>query len=212
MVKRCDISEIKFSSKLHIILNMWLSLFGTFILGILQAILITGNTIFVYMFHYWDLFMNKSGRKRLILDKENKEPYLIRYYLLYKPGDTEDNSTLLFNIFLHKIVKSDDDEYLHDHPWNFFNIILKGGYYETLFKKSKSNQIKSELTIWRPPGYYSKHDSTHSHKILLKNNTPCWTIFIHFKRIRPWGFWRKYDEETYSWVESEKYFKEIKND
>lgn len=32
------------------------------------------------------------------------------------------------NIYLHEIMRSDDDPDPHDHPWDFTSIILRGGY------------------------------------------------------------------------------------
>jgi hypothetical protein len=34
-----------------------------------------------------------------------------------------------FNIFLHRFLKSDPDD-VHDHPWPYATLIIKGGYYE----------------------------------------------------------------------------------
>jgi len=69
-------------------------------------------------------FMTKLGRYRLILDRQSKDPYLERYYLFLK-----DRKKFPFNVFIHKFLKSDPDD-LHDHPWPFMSIILRGGYYE----------------------------------------------------------------------------------
>ena len=62
-----------------------------------------------------------KGRHRIIYDRLSNEPYLERYYLLFK-----DRKWFPFNIFIHKILKSDLDD-LHDHPWPYFTLILKGG-------------------------------------------------------------------------------------
>ena len=69
-------------------------------------------------------FMTWLGRYRVIMDRQNNEPYLERYYLFLK-----DRSSFPFNIFLHKFLKSDPDD-LHDHPWGYFTFILGGGYWE----------------------------------------------------------------------------------
>ena len=44
----------------------------------------------------------RLGRYRVILDRENHEPYLERYYLFLK-----DRKHFPFNIFLHKFLKGD---------------------------------------------------------------------------------------------------------
>lgn len=203
MVTSYEISKINMSSNIYYFLNICGILFGTMLMGFLQLILCMNTSLCNVTFHYWDLCMDKCKRKRVILDRDNKAPYLIRYYLLHNNRSESCN----FNIFLHKIVKSDNDESLHDHPWSFFNIILSGGYYESLFKRGESNNITGETITWRRPGYYSKNKANHCHKISLKNNTPCWTLFVPFKRVRPWGFWKKNDEDALTWVESSEYFK-----
>lgn len=204
MVTSYEISKINISSNVYYFLNICGVLFGTILMGFLQLILCMNNQLCDVTFHYWDLCMDKCERKRVILDRDNKDTYIIRYYLLHK--DRLESS--YFNIFLHKIVKSDDDDSLHDHPWSFFSIILSGGYYESLFKRGETtNNIIGETLTWRPVGYYSKNKATYCHKISLKNNTPCWTLFFAFKQTRPWGFWKKDGENNYTWIESSEYFK-----
>ena len=66
-------------------------------------------------------FLDRNGRKRIIMDRQDREPYLERYYVLFK-----ERVTFPYNVFLHKFLKSDPD-HVHDHPWNYFTIILKGG-------------------------------------------------------------------------------------
>jgi hypothetical protein len=66
------------------------------------------------------------NRHRVIMDRVNGEPYLERYYVFL-----ERQNRFPFNIFVHKFLKSDPDD-VHDHPWPYFTIILKGGYWEWL--------------------------------------------------------------------------------
>ncbi len=68
--------------------------------------------------------MNKLGRYRLIKDRISGDDYMHRYYLFLK-----DRKWFPFNLTLHKIVKS-DEPVMHDHPWAYMTIILKGGYWE----------------------------------------------------------------------------------
>lgn len=51
-----------------------------------------------------------------------ENPYIYRWWVI--PRNT------IFNIYLHKIVRDDDDRALHDHPWVNCSIILKGRYVE----------------------------------------------------------------------------------
>lgn len=43
-----------------------------------------------------------------------------------------------FSVNIHKICKADEDKHLHNHPWNFMSIVLKGGYIERL-QSGKAN-------------------------------------------------------------------------
>ena len=65
-----------------------------------------------------------NDRKRTIYDRTGNIPYLVRYYLLFK-----DRKNFPFNITLHKILVSDEPT-LHDHPWDWGAMIIKGGYWE----------------------------------------------------------------------------------
>ena len=49
-------------------------------------------------------------------------PYMRRWYVIPR--------NRWFNIYLHNIVRSDDNRALHDHPWWNLSILLKGSYRE----------------------------------------------------------------------------------
>lgn len=129
-------------------------------------------------------FMEYLGRRRIIYDRLDNEPYLERYYLFLK-----NRKDFPFNIFLHKFLKSDPDD-LHDHPWAFRTIILSGGYWE----------FTDEGKFWRAPLSYRYAPANTFHRVELDKNIPyCWTLFIPSKSFKEWGFrtangWLKHDE------------------
>ena len=134
-------------------------------------------------FKLWCLMMDKLGRKRVILDRDGKEPYLERYYILF----LDRNKYMPFNIFLHKFIKGDEDE-LHDHPWSYFTFILAGGYWEHMFVDMKESV--NTVRHWRKPGFFQKVPANHTHRVEIDKDKPdCWTLFIPFKQERVWGFW-----------------------
>jgi hypothetical protein len=49
--------------------------------------------------------------------------YLRRFYICVTPW---------FSVFLHYIARSDDDRHCHDHPWDFWTLILRNGYLEEI--------------------------------------------------------------------------------
>lgn len=121
----------------------------------------------------------ESPMKRVIKDKED-EPYLLRYYLLLK-----NRKRFPFNIFIHKILKSDED-HVHDHPWAFFHLILSGGYWEEVPIDGDINAGFEK--IWRGPGYWNIISSEYKHRIQIGDTKP-WTIMIPLKQTNKWGFW-----------------------
>lgn len=86
----------------------------------------------------------------------------------------------IFNLSLHRILRSDNDDAAHDHPWLFyFTIILTGGYWEHTTKGR----------IWRGPGSILFRWGTSKHRLELdptKGET--WTLFTMGPHIREWGF------------------------
>ena len=132
-----------------------------------------------------------ASRIRVIMDRDNNQPYLIRYYLFLK-----DRGNFPFNVVLHKILKSDQDD-LHDHPWPWISIILKGGYWEHMIRKKRPQ--------WRGFGSISFRSSRTLHRIELRRDVedkelPCWTLFVMGPKGRVWGF-----VKDGTWIENETY-------
>ena len=117
-----------------------------------------------------------KNRKRIIYDREGKVPYLVRYYLFLK-----DRTWFPFNFTLHKVLKS-DEQVLHDHPWSYATLILKGGYYEHVPIFSREGPVVGSKPIWRGPGHFRYRSSDDLHWLELAkdqegNEVPCWSLF-----------------------------------
>ncbi len=141
--------------------------------------------------------LENMGRKRIVMDRINDEPYLERYYLFLK-----DRKTFPFNIFLHRFLKSDPDD-VHDHPWPYATIILKGGYYEWIPQFNSNGEKIGEIAKWRAPGHFRICNADSYHRIELDPNVTCWTLFMPGPQKRDWGFLVKN-----KWVQHEQYLKE----
>jgi hypothetical protein len=104
--------------------------------------------------------------------------YLRRYFIV---------ETDWFRIYLHKISLSDADPCMHDHPWRFISIILRGGYREHT----------PHGTFDRKPGRILYHGIPWLHRLELSK--PAWTIVIGGAVKRVWGFmtptgWEPFEE------------------
>ena len=146
-----------------------------------------------------DQLMSKWGRKKLIYDRIDGELYLTRYYVFLK-----ERTKFPFNVFLHKFHKS-DDPVLHDHPWPFATLILKGGYYEWTPQFGNNGKKIGEIARWCGPGSFRVAGAKSLHRIELDPEVTCWTLFMPGMKQRDWGFLVKN-----KWVQWEDYLKNRK--
>lgn len=139
-------------------------------------------------------FLEKIGRKRIVMDRQHNEPYLERYYLFLK-----ERKKFPFNVFLHRFLKGDPDD-VHDHPWGYATLILKGGYWEWLPQFNSKGQKVGEIAVWRSPGHFRVCKAESYHRIELDPEVECWTLFMPGPQKREWGFLVKN-----KWVHNDSY-------
>ncbi len=152
------------------------------------------------MFGKFLKFLEARGRKRIVYDRVDNEPYLERYYLFLK----DRGEHFPFNLFLHKFLKSDNDD-LHDHPWPFATLILKGGYYEWTPQFGADGKKIGEIARWCGPGSFRMAKANSYHRIELDPEVECWTLFMPGPKQRDWGFLVKN-----KWVQWEQYLQNRK--
>jgi len=111
------------------------------------------------------------------------EPYLRRYYLV---------QTRWGSVYLHEIMRSDEDRDLHDHPWNFVSLVLRRGYTEHLLGGHTRYCGFSRVIF---------HRAEDAHKVELSGTGTTWTLVIVGRKRRDWGF-----VTSNGWVQHEQYF------
>jgi hypothetical protein len=141
----------------------------------------------------------RLGRYRVIRDRLDDEPYLERYYVFLK-----DRETFPFNMFVHKFLKSDPDD-VHDHPWPFATLILRGGYWEWTPVFDAEGRKTGEVSRWYGAGSFRTARASTYHRIELDPNITCWTLFMPGRKQRDWGFLVKN-----KWIQWEQYLKQRK--
>lgn len=105
-----------------------------------------------------------------------ERPYMLRWWLIPR------NPFLC--VYLHKFLRDDDDRALHDHPWWFISIMLRGSYVEEVDGGKRERRAPSVA--------FRRAD--HRHRVILPldvagNKIPCWTLVIRGRVTREWGFW-----------------------
>ena len=124
------------------------------------AVLITAPMLLWVLARHW-------GPPDLIIG----DNYLHRWYIIPR--------NRFFNIYVHHIMKSDDDRALHDHPWWSVSFKLWGRMYEILPTKFRTPRLF--VPIVRSPRM--------AHRLVILPGESCWTLFITGPRLREWGFW-----------------------
>lgn len=87
-----------------------------------------------------------------------------------------------FGIFLHKHHNSDQSRHLHDHPWNFTTIVLRGGYDELVPARHGVG-----MRHW-PAGSWHRLHAEDAHTIDHLERTPTWTLMLVGRHRRVWQF------------------------
>lgn len=90
-----------------------------------------------------------------------------------------------FRIYLHEIHKEDEDAHLHNHPWNFASLILRGGYVER-FKDGMGG------VNWVLPWTWNVKQAEEYHKVeSLFYPSPSISLVFAWGPYRPWGYLTK---------------------
>ena len=114
------------------------------------------------------------------------EGYLNRYWL--RPYNRTGIAARI-----HQFVSSDVSRDLHNHPWPYVSVILRGGYWEETLCDDASRRLPgSDLVMhgkqlhqrkWYGPGSVLVRGADHFHRVLLDLDEggleqPCWTLFL----------------------------------
>jgi hypothetical protein len=119
--------------------------------------------------------------------------------------------------YLHHIIRSDWDRCLHDHPWGFWTLMLRGGYWEETPATADVLNVRLDVALsqvtmeplndcrvrkWYGLGSGRYVPAYWMHRVLLKQRMahpessemveiPAWTLVFVQPKSRSWGFWQK---------------------
>jgi len=87
-------------------------------------------------------------------------------------------------VMFHRFHRSDEDREHHDHPWNFWTVILWRGYVE--------ETLSGQRRLW--PGTVRWRSGIWRHRVLLVKDRQgrereSWSLVFAGPRVRDWGFW-----------------------
>lgn len=148
-----------------------------------------------------------------IMSRDGQREYMRRAWLFNAYQDQDNQPIernwfmrLLPSIRIHEIMLKDDDEHLHDHPWNAQTLILRGWYveqrenpeFDAFIPEHPGN--RSTIVTMREAGDSARVNFGEFHRIIGKAEGPVVTLFITFRYGGVWGFkvngqkvpWREY--------------------
>lgn len=121
--------------------------------------------------------------QRLVIGPPDS-PYLTRLRIV---------STPLFGVYLHRLHRPDAERDLHDHPWAFATLVIRGSYMEEFHPDPRQptarvgrGQIRRAWRRWSihrmPLGV--------AHRIIAVGNDAT-TLLLVGPKVRQWGFWTR---------------------
>lgn len=118
--------------------------------------------------------------KHQSITRHTNDPYMDRLVMLRCPW---------FAVYFHRFLSA-DDECMHDHPWPFISIILRGGYWEYTASGKR----------WYGPGRILFRAAEWVHRVEIVPGRTTWSLVIAGKRKRDWGF-----HTAFGWIDWRKY-------
>jgi hypothetical protein len=84
----------------------------------------------------------------------------------------------MYNVYLHEINHSDEDEAFHDHPWENTSFLIRGSYIEHT----------PEGAFVRTAGDVVRRPATALHRLECEDNARVLSLFTTGPVVREWGF------------------------
>lgn len=107
-------------------------------------------------------------------DYDGDGNYLTRWRVIQTP---------LAALYVHRFDGPDPRSTLHDHPWPFLSIVLRGGYVERRLDPTDM-QVNENHRI----RFVNRMRLGGAHAIVRLTRTPTWTLMLVGRRVRTWGY------------------------
>lgn len=126
---------------------------------------------------HWGIKAPRLWQWHRRLRRETGEVYMDRWQLL---------RTRRLSIYINRINLPDADPLPHTHPWvASWSFKLKGFYIEEVYTWNTSFDDEPMVVV-RIPARLNRIPEVH--RIAAVTPGGCWTLFIGWRAVRPWGF------------------------
>ncbi|ARR55361.1 hypothetical protein HY78_18900 [Rhizorhabdus wittichii DC-6] len=113
----------------------------------------------------------------VIGDPDN--PYLRRWWIVPR--------SLGCNVYLHEILRSDEDRAGHDHPWANTSYLIEGGYEEVIYHAERP--WEEERRVQRTAGDITSRWPHDTHRLIVPEGGRAISLFMTGPKLKEWGFW-----------------------
>lgn len=96
--------------------------------------------------------------------------------------------TPLFGIYLHTHEREDTYRALHDHPWNFTTLILRGYYTEKHYRPKSEVLDEAEYRTWRRFSIHHMNANKDAH-VITEVEPKTISLLLAGRKRREWGFY-----------------------
>jgi len=105
------------------------------------------------------------------------------------------------SLYLHRFDGPDPRSTLHDHPWNFIALVLRGGYVERRLDPRTLVVDEKHHIRW-----INRVRAGDAHAIISLDRPRVWTLLLVGHRRRQWGYWEpSWVEGEWAWTEFDKH-------
>lgn len=140
-----------------------------------------------WLYNRADRLMDRRSPDVLIGGADN--PYMARWYVIPR--------NRFLNVYLHYVMRDDDDRACHDHPWSSVSVCLMGAIreiIETRHEHGLAGYHPEWIEVRRTErlieaGDVVRRSAWLTHRLTLPGGFPAMTLFITGPRVRSWYFW-----------------------
>jgi hypothetical protein len=130
----------------------------------------------------------RDGRRWFLtklISADHPQGPMLRRYMIFQGAR--------FGVYVHQFFRPDADRDVHDHPWWFATLVLRGGYLEQVADNPDGLE-SADRSRWslRGRAHVMPRTAAHRIKALLPNT---WTLLLVGPKMQEWGFYVERESE-----------------
>lgn len=124
----------------------------------------------------------RDGRRWFLtklISADHPQGPMLRRYMIFQGAR--------FGVYVHQFFRPDADRDVHDHPWWFGTLVLRGGYLEQLAEDPAGDE-SGDRERWSRRGSAHRMPRSSAHRI-VHVLPETWTLLLVGPKMQGWGFY-----------------------